>query len=348
MISRILIIRDFNYMKHIKTFSDKVDYDLLRVIDEGGMATVYEARQKGPDKFEKTVAIKFILEEYSAIKEFRANFIGEAQLVADLVHSNIVQIYHLGQKDLQYYIVMEYVDGINLEDFLIRHLETKEEIPVSLAVFLISRVCAGLSYAHQKRNKKGIPLSIVHRDVNPRNILLAYEGGIKLTDFGIAKAQDLMYNKEGERIAGKDEYLSPEQALKQVTDARADIFSCGIILAELLLGYNIFEGDTGEIARQNIIQCKVPDFTQLSKRIDPKLNKILHKALNGSLNHRYQTAREFLIDLETYLYGDDYGPTHEKLAQYLLDLFNTKDPDAIHHWKKNIKTSVRDKKTSNN
>lgn len=328
-------------MNPIKNFSDKVDYDLLRVIDEGGMATIYEAKQKGPDKFEKTVAIKFILEKYSAIQEFRTNFIGEAQLVADLVHPNIVQIYHLGQKELQYYMIMEYVDGINLEDFLIRHLETKEDIPVSLAVFLISRVCCGLNYAHQKRNKKGLSFNIVHRDVSPRNILLAYEGDVKLTDFGIAKAQDLMYNKEGDRIAGKDEYLSPEQALKQVTDARADIFSCGIILSELILGYNIFESDTPEITRQNIIQCKIPDFTKLSQRIDSKLNKILHKALNRSLNHRYQTVFELLIDLETYLYGDDYGPTNEKLAQYLLDLFNTKDPDAIHHWKKSIKSNKK-------
>lgn len=321
-------------MNPIKTFSDKIDYDLLRIIAEGGMATIYEAKQKGPDGFAKTVAIKFILEKYSAIHEFRTNFVGEAQIVADLIHPNIVQIYHLGQKELQYYMVMEYVDGINLEDFLVRHLEIKEEIPVKLAVFLIAQVCRGLSYAHQKRNKKGELLNIVHRDVSPRNIMLAYDGEVKLTDFGIAKARNLMYNKEGEVIAGKDEYLSPEQALKQVTDARADIFSCGILLSELILGYNIFEADTPKATRRNIIQCKIPDFTKLSKHIDAKLNKILQKALQGSRDQRYQTAAELFTDFERYLYGDDYVPTNEKLAQYLCNLFNVKGSKAIHHHKK--------------
>ncbi len=324
-------------MSTLKTFSDKLDYDLIRVIAKGGMSTIYEAKQKGSDDFEKTVAIKFILEKFSKIQEFRSNFLGEAKLVADLIHTNIVQIYHLGQKDSQYYMVMEFVQGINLEDFLIRHLENRQLIPVPIAVYIISQVCRGLSYAHQKRNKNGLLLNIVHRDINPRNIMLTYEGDVKITDFGIAKARDLMYNKEGERIAGKNEYLSPEQALKKITDPRADLFSCGIILSELILGYNIFEADKPQLTRKNIIECKIPNFSKLSDRIDPKLNKILRKTLKLSPNERYQSAFDLFTDLEKYLYGNNPGPTNEKLAQYVINLFNMKELAFDHHCQKAIK-----------
>ncbi len=325
-------------MDSIKIILDQIEYELVRVIAEGGMGAIYEARQKGTDGFEKVVAIKLILEKYSAVPQFRTNFIGEAKLVADLIHTNIVQIYHLGQKDLQYYMVMEYVNGINLEDFMIRHLEIKEMIPVDLAVFLISRVCRGLSYAHKKRDKNGELLNIVHRDVSPRNIMLAFEGDVKLIDFGIAKARDLMYNKEGDVIAGKDEYLSPEQALKQITDARADIFSCGILLSELVLGYNIFEAKTLKETRRNIVHGKIPDFTKLNERIDGKLNEILYKTLQGSRDERYQTAGELLTDLELYLYGGGYGPTNEKLGKYIRDLFGSDDVTVVQRWQEAVQT----------
>lgn len=290
------------------------------------------------DGFGKWVAIKLILEKYSAVEEFRANFVGEAKLVADLIHTNIVQIYHLGQKGLQYYMVMEYVDGVNLEDFMIKHLELGEAIPVEMAVFLISRVCRGLSYAHRKRDRRGRLLHIVHRDVSPRNIMLGFEGDVKLTDFGIAKARHLMYNKEGEVIAGKDEYLSPEQARKEVTDGRADIFSCGILLSELLLGYNIFEAEEPKETRRNIMRCKIPNFTELNERIDDKLNKILQKVLQGPREARYQTAGELLTDLEVYLYGGGYGPTSEKFGKYLRDLFGGGDGEVVRRWQESIQT----------
>lgn len=325
-------------MEPLKIISDQIEYELVRVISEGGMGTIYEGRQKGADGFEKLVAIKLILAQYSAVHEFRANFIGEAKLVADLIHTNIVQTYHFGQKDLQYYMVMEYVNGINLEDFMIRHLEIKEDIPVALAVFLVSRVCRGLNYAHKKRGKDGELLNIVHRDVSPRNIMLGFEGDVKLMDFGIAKARDLMYNKEGDVIAGKDEYLSPEQALKQVTDSRADIFSCGILLSELILGYNIFEAESPKVTRRNIVHGEIPDFTKLNAGIDDRLNGILHKALKGSRDERYQTAGELLTDLEVYLYGGGYGPTNEKLGKYIRDVFDSDDATAIQRWQESIQT----------
>lgn len=312
---------------------DNIKYEFIRVIAQGGMGTVYEAYQHGTDGFKKIVAIKIIKEEYSHIKAFRNNFIGEAKLVADLIHSNIVQMYHLGTVDGHYYMVMEYVNGHTLEDFIIRHLETKQQIPIDLAVFIVSRVCRGLSYAHQKKDEKGRDLKIVHRDVNPKNIMLAYEGDVKLTDFGIAKARDLMYNKEGEVIAGKDEYLSPEQAHKQVTDGRADIFSCGIILSELILGYHIYEGNTPEETRNTIAHADPPDFRPLKEGISQELNTIMQKALARDKKNRYGTASEMLTALETYMYTDRYGPTNEKLAIYVNDLFSKKGKHASLRWK---------------
>jgi serine/threonine-protein kinase len=224
----------------ISQILNEINYEMVRKLAEGGMGVVYEAHQHGAGQFRKTVAVKLIREEYSAIPEFQKNFIGEARLVADLIHTNIVQTYHLGQIGGQYFMVMEFVGGQNIEQFMDRHKQMGRQVPVDLAAFIVSRVARGLAYAHQKRDRSGHHLNIVHRDIGPKNVLMGYEGDVKLTDFGIAKALNLMYNEEGKVIAGKDEYLSPEQASYAVTDARADLFPLGIVLTEILLGKNIF------------------------------------------------------------------------------------------------------------
>ncbi len=316
-------------MKHI--FGD-IHFEIVRTIAEGGMGVVYEAAQRGAGGFRKRIAVKLIREEYSKIEEFRNNFIGEAKLVADLIHTNIVQTYHLGEISGQYYMTMEYVDGITLEDFIERHAETGQSIPCDLATFIVSRICRGLSYAHQKSDALGRPLGIVHRDVNPRNIMLAREGDVKLTDFGIAKALDLMYNVEGEVIAGKDEYLSPEQARREVTDARADLFCCAIVLSELLLCRNLFSADTAEETQKNILELKLPNFRKLRKDIDPTLEEILQHGFQRPRDKRFQTAFQMLTALEKSIYGKGYGPTNEKLANYIQDLFGDDGAEAAARW----------------
>ncbi|MFA5263928.1 MAG: serine/threonine-protein kinase [Opitutaceae bacterium] len=313
-------------MATIKHLGSDINYELVRKIAEGGMGLVYEARQSGSGNFRKRVAIKLIKEEYSSIDAFQKNFIGEARLVADLIHTNIVQTYHLGKVGDQYFMVMEYVSGVNLEQFMERHALLRRQIPVEMAVFIISRVARGLAYAHQKRDAEGRPLGIVHRDIGPKNIMIAYEGDVKLTDFGIAKALDLMYNEEGKVIAGKDEYLSPEQASYAITDARADLFPLGIVLTELLLGHNIFRAVDGLDSRHNILSMPIPRFSLLRPDIDEKLENIIHKALRRDRDKRYQTALEILTDLELYLYSDRYGPTNEKLGMYLKELMDYREP----------------------
>ena len=296
------------------------------------MGIVYEAEQKGVGNFIKRVAVKLIREEYSKIDEFRSNFVGEARLVADLIYTNIVQTYHLGEISGQYFMTMEYVDGVTLEDFIQRHRETKQLIPTDLASFIVSRICRGLSHAHQHCDPSGRKLGIVHRDVNPRNIMIAREGDVKLTDFGIAKALDLMYNEEGIVIAGKDEYLSPEQARREVTDARADLFCCTILLSEMLVGENIFETNRDGTTHKNILELSIPDFTELRSEIDPRLNDILQHGFKRDRDKRYQSAQAMLTALETFLYDDGYGPTNEKLSAYMTDLLGENGETAAERW----------------
>lgn len=310
----------------IKHIFNELHYDMTRKIAEGGMGVVYEAHQLGSGNFRKVVAVKLIREEYSAIEEFQNNFIGEARLVADLIHTNIVQTYHLGQVGGQYFMVMEYVRGVNLEQFLERHRKLGRPVPVDLAAFIVSRVARGLTYAHSKCDLEGRHLNIVHRDIGPKNVMLAFEGDVKLTDFGIAKALDLMYNEEGKVIAGKDEYLSPEQASYAITDARADLFPLGIVLTELLLGRNVFRSADRAQSRRNILTMAIPRFSSLRPEIEPRLEAIIQRALQRDRDKRYQTASELLTDLELYLYSDRYGPTNEKLGVYLKELFDVRDP----------------------
>ncbi len=164
--------------------------------------------------------------------------------------------------------------------------------------------------------------------------MIAFEGDVKLTDFGIAKAKGFLTDQEGEVVAGKPDYMSPEQADFQVTDKRSDIFSTGVVLAHLLLGRNIFKGVNAEESRQRIMQQPIPDFRALDPRIDDKLNDLLHHCLARDLNHRYATADQLLTELEYYIYHGGYGPTNETLGKFIRELFGqepVKPPSAGVH-----------------
>src|SRR5690242_7543368 len=202
------------------------------------MGIVYEAEQLGARGFVKRVAMKVIRQNYANQKMFIENFIGEAKLVADLIHTNIVQTYHLGEARGLYFIAMELIRGVNLEQFSQQLVDKQRPLPPELAVFIASRVARGLAYAHSKTDESGKTLGIVHRDVSSKNIMIAFAGDVKLTDFGIAKARGFLQDNEGEVVAGKADFMSPEQADFQITDKRSDLFSAGVVLAHLLLGKN--------------------------------------------------------------------------------------------------------------
>ena len=224
---------------------------------------------------------------------------------------------------------MELIRGVNLEQFSQQLTEKKRTLPKELAVFITSRIARGLGYAHSKADKDSKPLGIVHRDVSFKNIMIAFEGDVKLTYFGIDKAKGLLTEQEGEVVAGKPDYMSPEQADFQVTDKRSDIFSVGVVLAHLLLGRNIFKGANAEESRNRIINQPIPDFRSLDPRIDDKLNDILHHCLARDLNHRYATADQLMTELEYYIYGAGYGPTNETLGKYIRELFGQDAPKLI-------------------
>jgi serine/threonine-protein kinase len=309
-------------------FSIKSDfrYDIIGNIFEGGMGVVYEAEQHGARDFVKRVAIKIIRPNFASQKMFIENFIGEAKLVADLIHTNIVQTYHLGEANDVSFICMELIRGCNLEQFTRQLAQKKHPLPRELAVFITSRVARGLAYAHAKTDKDGKPLGIVHRDVSFKNIMIAYEGDVKLTDFGIAKARGFLSDQEGEVVAGKADYMSPEQADFQITDRRSDLFSVGVVLAHLLLGKNIFKGESAEESRQRIMKMNIPDFTALDPRIDAPLNNILQSCLTRDLSRRYATADQLMHDLEYYIYHSGYGPTNETLGKFIRELFGLTPP----------------------
>jgi len=307
-----------------------VRYKIVSSIFEGGMGIVYEAEQHGANEFIKRVAIKVIRQSFANQKLFIENFIGEAKLVADLIHTNIVQTYHLGRtENSEYFICMELIRGANIEQFVSKLQEQNRQLPKELAVFLASRVARGLAYAHAKADINGKALGIVHRDVNLKNIMVAYEGDVKLTDFGIAKARGLLQDQEGEVVAGKVDYMSPEQCDFQITDKRSDIYSVGIVLAQLLLDYNIFKGASMKESRDRIMNLDIPNFSELDDRIDTPLNDILQKCLKRNLDERYPNADELLHDLEHYIYHAGYGPTNETMGRFVRQLFGLTDHQQV-------------------
>ena len=303
------------------TIQNEFHYEIVRKIFEGGMGAVYEAEQLGARGFIKRLAIKVIRQNYANQKQFIDNFIGEAKLVADLIHTNIVQTYHLGETRGIYFIAMELIGGVNLEQFAQQLIDKRRVLPKELAVFIVSRVARGLAYAHAKADKDGRTLGIVHRDVSFKNIMIAFEGDVKLTDFGIAKARGFLVDNEGEVVAGKADYMSPEQANFQVTDKRSDLFSAGVVLAHLLLGRNLFKGASPEESRQRMMNLPIPDFRTLDQRIDERLNEILHRVLARDLDKRYPNGDELLYDLEHYIYHSGYGPTNETMGRFIRELF---------------------------
>jgi eukaryotic-like serine/threonine-protein kinase len=303
------------------TIQSELRYEIARKIFEGGMGIVYEAEQHGVSGFIKRVAMKVIRQHYASQKMFIENFIGEAKLVADLIHTNIVQTYHLGSSGGMFFIAMELIRGVNLEQFTRRLAEKRRVLPLELAVFIVSRVVRGLAYAHAKTDKDGKLLGIVHRDVSFKNIMIAFEGDVKLTDFGIAKARGFLLDQEGEVVAGKADYMSPEQASFKITDKRSDIFSAGVVLSHLILGYNIFKGATPDESRDRIMSLELPDFRALDARIDERLNRVLHRALDRHPHNRYSDTDELLYELEHYIYHSGYGPTNETLGKFIRELF---------------------------
>lgn len=311
------------------SFDHLSQYKVLREVAVGGMGTVYLVEQLGEAGFSKTVAIKTIRSELIENQDFLEMFIGEAKLVADLIHENIVQVYQFERRDDLYFIVMEFVYGKNLSQLCQRVWEQGEKLEPDFAAFIMSRIARALSYAHNKRDRHGVPLGIVHRDVSPGNAIISFQGVVKLGDFGIAKAVTTRSLDETEVLMGKVGYLSPEQARFEVTDARSDIFSLGLVMYEALTGKKARGArETQRLIEQHEIAAVVP-VRELNPDIPEDLAKILMQTLAPDPTDRSQTAWDVVYALEYYMYHDRYGPTNEKLSNYITGLFPEEDPNSI-------------------
>ena len=297
----------------LKTLADKVTFRLVRNIASGGMGTVYDAIQLGAEGFEKRVAIKTILPELCDDKRFIELFIQEAKLVADLVHENIVQIYQFGRTKDEYYIVMEYINGLSLAEFIRLHTMSDDRPPEELTVFIASRIARGLAYAHSRVDRGGDPLNIVHRDVCPNNILITTEGLPKLVDFGIAKAASHAVRARG----GKRHYMPPEQAGNGAVDFRSDIYALGLVFFEMLAlkpARHRWQHKIEAAAREGKV-----DWEALPAEVSPRVRGILECALQKDASQRYSSTAQFAYELEYTIYHKGYGPTVVTLENYLRD-----------------------------
>lgn len=277
-------------------------YVLLEKLASGGMAEVYLAKNSGANGVSKFVAIKRILPQYSDNEEFIEMFKEEAKIAVNLNHSNVVHIHEFGIERNQFYLVMEYVEGRNLRQILNELKKKANHFQIDQIVYIIKEVAAGLDHAHRCLDgTTGKPLNITHRDMSPQNVMVSFEGEIKIIDFGIAKAETQLEATKAGTLKGKFGYMSPEQADGQNIDLRTDVFSLGIVLWELLAKDRLFSGSSEAAILRKIRDSNIPSLRKLDPSIHPELDKIVSKALAKDKNLRYQTSAALHRDLNRFL-----------------------------------------------
>jgi serine/threonine protein kinase len=296
-------------------------YYLVDKIAVGGMAEIFKAKSFGHGGFEKLLVIKRILPHISEKEEFVEMFVDEAKVSVALQHANIIQTYDFGKVDENWFIAMECVEGKDVKGLLRKLAQRRRLLPIEFAVYLSHEVCKGLDYAHRRENLRGDELGIVHRDMSPSNVLISYEGEVKIADFGIAKATTNAYNTKDGVLKGKFEYMSPEQAMGLAIDRRSDIFSSGIILYECLTGRRLFKTESDVKTLETIKACDIDPPSTLNPSIPARLDEIVMRALARQREERYQEARELQNDLLEFLYPATPDLTRQSFAHFLTELF---------------------------
>lgn len=278
------------------------------------MAEVFVGETQSLQGFKKRVAIKRVLPHLAQNEGFIGMFLDEARLGARLNHANIVSVFDIGAADGTYFIVMEYVDGCNLKKIIEVLRKSGRTVPFKQAVYICMEACRGLSYAHELVDDEGGELDIVHRDVSPPNILISRRGEVKVTDFGLAKATTQLERTDPGVVKGKFSYLSPEAALGEPVDERADIFALAIVLWEMLAGRRLFLGETDFQTVKLVQQANVPKLSTINTEVDEDFEKVLLKGLAADRRHRFQTAREFGDALADYLFSHQLKVTSYDIA----------------------------------
>jgi TonB family protein len=295
-------------------------YIIEQHIATGGMADLYKARMMGMEGFQKTVAIKRILSNLTDSDEFVRMFIDEAKLAAQLNHNNIIHIYDLGKVDRSHYIAMEYIEGRDLRSILEECRERDLRMPIELALHITNLLASALDYAHKKRDFDNRALGLVHRDVSPQNVLISFDGDVKLCDFGIAKAASKASQTRAGALKGKLQYMSPEQAWGKDIDHRSDIFSLGLVLFEMLTNEKAFSG-TSELSV--LEQVRDPIITAPSMKnpdVDPEIDRIIFLALNAEREERYQSAEDMQRDIERFMRKMRWSADRSTLVAFMEGL----------------------------
>lgn len=297
-------------------------YEPLKKLATGGMAEIYLAKQSGLEGFEKVVVLKRILPHLASDDEFVNMFLDEARIAAKLSHPNVVQIYDLGRADNTYYIAMEYVSGRNVQHLITKQQTLGGHLPVEHVCRVIAGVCDGLHYAHARKDYDGKPLNIIHRDISPQNILVSFAGGVKVVDFGIAKASTQLAQTRAGVLKGKYAYMSPEQVRGSKIDHRSDIFAVGLVMYEMLTAARTFERENSLKTLKAIVQEKPLNPREMNPEIPMEVVKILSKALEKNPDRRYKTAQEFQLALEDWLEQSPKKSNNVRLSRFLYELFD--------------------------
>ncbi len=302
-------------------------YYLLDRIAVGGMAEVFKAKVMREEGFEKLFAIKRILPSIAEDDEFIKMFIDEAKIAVQLTHANIAQILDLGKVGDAYFIAMEYVHGKDLRSITDRMKKKGEPLGIPMCCYIMMKVCEGLDYAHHKKDASGRELNLVHRDVSPQNILMSFDGEVKLIDFGIAKAANKAAKTQAGILKGKFGYMSPEQVRGLPLDRRSDVFSAGIVLYETLTGERLFLGESDFSTLEKVRNVEIMPPSTFNRNIPDELEQVVLKALAREVEDRYQTAMELHDDLQSFMYtfGDLFG--RKEQASFLREHF-PEDYDA--------------------
>jgi serine/threonine protein kinase len=296
-------------------------YILLDRINVGGMAEVFRGKMQGVEGFERLVALKRILPSISSDPDFIDMFVDEAKLAVQLQHANIAQIFELGKVDETYFIAMEYVSGVDLRTMWDRARNRNRLLPIAMSCYIMQRCCEGLDAAHRKKDETGKELGLVHRDVSPQNVLISYEGEVKVIDFGIAKSRSKVSKTQAGILKGKFGYMSPEQVRGVDLDNRSDIFACGAVLYELVVGDRLFLGESDFSTLEKVRNVEMVPPTRLNKNLSPHLERIILKALAKNREDRYRWASEMAEDLQRYLFSSNQPFARTDMQRYLNQHF---------------------------
>ncbi|MBV1862661.1 MAG: serine/threonine protein kinase, partial [Nannocystaceae bacterium] len=296
-------------------------YQLLRRIATGGMAEIFLARAQAMHGFEKQVVLKRILPQHASSEDFIRMFLAEARLAATLHHPNIVQVYDIGEEGGAYFFTMEYIQGEDLRRMVRAARRKQTPIPLAHILHIIMGMAGGLHHAHEKIGSDGLPLGIVHRDVSPSNVLVTYEGDVKVVDFGIAKAAAAQNSTIAGTLKGKIPYMSPEQCRGEAVDRRSDIFSIGTLLWELTTGKRLFAGENEFAILNRVAKADVPPPSSVRPEYPPELEAIVMRALSVDPENRYPSAIDLQIDLEDFAREARLPVSSARMGRFMRALF---------------------------